>query len=230
MIEVTFTGDYALFSRPECKVERATYSVPTPSAVRNMLDAICWRPQMRWIVASIDILRPIRFMSFKRNEVQSKLSPSAVRKWMSDPSTFEPLVAGAGQGTDGTPRNSLLLKDVAYRVRAYPRVFDAFGDNTSQKYEAMFNRRLEKGQCHIQPVLGCREFPARFTPPSAAEIPQPLNEDLGRMLYDIVFRPEGNRAVFFSAKAENGRIDTRPEVALPDAVLREEVLRCSYRH
>src|SRR5262245_41738731 len=129
-IKVKFSGEFALFTAPEAKVERASYPIPTPSAARNMLDAICWRPEMRWVVTSIHVLKPIRFVSFRRNEVQSKLSPIAVRRWMADPTQYEPLAAGAGAGTDATPRSSLLLRDVAYVVEAYPLVFEKTGDNT----------------------------------------------------------------------------------------------------
>jgi len=133
------------------------------SAARNILDAICWRPQMRWIVTSITVLRPIRLMSVLRNEVQSKVSPVAIRKWMRDASTFEPLVAGAGNGTDGTPRNTTLLRNVAYWIDAYPQVFDAGSDetgpNTPEKYVAMLNRRVEKGQCFQRPILAAASLP-----------------------------------------------------------------------
>jgi CRISPR-associated protein Cas5d len=91
------------------------------------------------------VLKPIRLMSVLRNEVQSKVSPVAVKKWMRDASTFEPLVAGAGNGTDGTPRNTTLLRDVAYWIDAYPHVFDTSGDNTPVKYVEMMRRRVEKG-------------------------------------------------------------------------------------
>ncbi len=229
MIRVKFSGDFALFSRPEAKVERASYSVPTPSAVRNMIDAICWKPEMRWVVSAISVLKPIQFTNFRRNEVQSRISPGTLRKWMADPATFEPIRAGAGADTEGTPRGSLLLRDVAYVIEARALVFEKSGDNTPQKYEAMLTRRVEKGQCHTQPVFGCREFPAQFEPAGADDTPIAVEEDLGRMLYDIVFRPEGNRPLFFDARLERGRMDTRPEVVLKDAAEREEVLRCSYR-
>jgi CRISPR-associated protein Cas5d len=148
---------------------------------------------------------------------------------MANPSLYEPLAAGAGVGTDATPRNSLLLRDVAYVIEAYPLIFDHGGDNTPRKYAAMLMRRAEKGQCHQQPSLGCREFVARFMPADGSETPQPITEDLGRMLYDIVFRADGNRPVFFSARLENGVMDTKPEAVLTDQGRREELLQCSYK-
>ncbi len=228
-IQIKISGEFACFTRPEAKVERASYPMPTPSAARNILDAICWKPEMRWVVTSIKLLKPVKYASVRRNEVQSKLSPAAVKRWMADSSTFLPQIAGAGMDTDATPRNTLLLRDVAYVIEAYPLVYSADGENSPQKYAAMLMRRAEKGQCYQQPSLGCREFAARFEPVTGEETPEPVSEDLGRMLYDIVFRPEGNRPVFFPAKLENGVMDTRPEVVLREKDIREEVLRCSYK-
>lgn len=250
-IRVRVSGDYACFTRPETKVERFSYPVMTPSAARNILDSICWRPQMRWIVTAITVLKPIRTMSVLRNEVQSKLSPASVKKWMRDPSKFEPLVAGAGIDTDGTPRNTTLLRDVAYWIDAYPRIFspidtrketersayiepgeealECAADNTPAKYIAMLERRVRKGQCYQRPYLGCREFAAEFGPPRTEDRPEPITMEVGRMLYDIAFSPEGNRAAFFDARIVDGVLDTRPEVALAEEGRREEVLSCSYR-
>ncbi|MBV9156831.1 MAG: type I-C CRISPR-associated protein Cas5 [Acidobacteriaceae bacterium] len=230
IVQIKVSGEFACFTRPEAKVERASYPLPTPSAARNILDAICWKPEMRWIVTGIKLLKPIKYASIRRNEVQSKISPVSVKKWISDPSQYQPLAAGAGAGTEATPRNTLLLRDVAYVIQAYPHVFNPSGENTPQKYTSMLLRRAEKGQCYQRPSLGCREFAAAFEPASGDEVSERLTENLGRMLYDVVFRPTGNRPVFFSARLEDGVMDTRPEVVLLDAAQRQEVLQCSYRH
>jgi CRISPR-associated protein Cas5d len=228
-IRVRVSGEYACFTRPETKVERYSYPVMTPSAARNILDAICWRPQMRWVVTRISVLRPIRYTGVLRNEVQSKLSPTAVKKWMRDPSEFEPLVAGAGQGTDGTPRNTTLLRDVAYWIDAYPRVFDTSNGNNPVKYVEMMMRRVERGQCFQRPYLGCREFAAEFGLPRPDDQPIEQSMAVGRMLYDIAFLPEGNRAVFFEADLNQGVMETDPDVVLADSTRRQEVTGCSYR-
>ena len=228
-VKAKISGPLACFTRPETKVERVSYPVMTPSAARNILDAICWRPEMRWIVTSIAVLKPIKYISILRNEVQTKLAPGSIKKWMADAASYTPLAAGAGVDTDGTPRNSVLLRDVAYIVEAYPLIFNNSGDNTPAKYVAMLQRRVEKGQCHYQPALGCREFAADFSPAEESDRPIEISEELGRMLYDVAFLPEGNRAAFFDAVLRNGVMDTRPEVVLPDETRRQEVLQCSYK-
>jgi CRISPR-associated protein Cas5d len=200
----------------------------TPSAARNILDAICWKPEMRWVVTAITVLHPIIFQALRRNEVQSKISPAEVKKWMAKPESFTPMVAGAGSA-EVTQRSTLALRNPAYIIEGYPHVYSPNDENTPAKYVSMFNRRVEKGQCFHRPALGCREFAAQFEPPDAGDRAQPVDLPLGMMLYDVIFRPDGNRAVFFKAELRNGVLDADPEHAIADAALREEVLTCSYK-
>lgn len=228
-VRVKVTGQFACWTRPEAKVERTSYECMTPSAARNILDAICWRPQMRWVVTRISILRPVQFIALRRNEVQSKVSPTNIRKWMEDPSEFSPFVAGAGSA-EVTQRNTLALKDVAYIIDAYPLVYTPTDENHAVKFISMMNRRVEKGQCFQRPSLGCREFAAEFFPVEDSDQPiASLDIDLGRMLYDVVFRETERRPVFFDAKVRGGVLITEPENCIGDADLRQEVLACSYK-
>ena len=71
-IRLKVWGDHACFTRPEMKVERVSYDVMTPSAARGILEAIHWKPAIRWVIDSIHVLKPIRFQSIRRNEVGSK--------------------------------------------------------------------------------------------------------------------------------------------------------------
>jgi CRISPR-associated protein Cas5d len=229
MIRVRIAGNFACFTRPETKVERFSYPVMTPSAARNILDAICWRPEMRWVVTRIAVLKPIRYMSVLRNEIQNTISPASVKRWMLDLSRIDPIVAGGGQGTDCTQRNTTLLCNVAYWIDAYPHVFEICGKNTQEKYIAMMQRRVERGQCFQRPYLGCREFAADFSSPLPDDHPIENSLEIGRMLYDIAFLQSGNRAVFFEANLVKGILETDPEQAISDKLRREEVLGCSYR-
>ena len=231
VVRVKVRGELACFSRPEMKVERVSYEVMTPSAARGILDAIMWKPEMRWHIHSIEVLKPIRFHAVKRNEIQSKIAPRTVAGWMADPASYTPQPAGAGT-EDATPRSTLALRDVAYLIEAEPLVFNTSGDNGPTKYAAMFNRRVDKGQCFQRPCLGCREFAAHFEPPAADERSIDESRDLGLMLYDIIFDSKGksNQPVFFQAKLQNGVLNTHADEVLLDETLRKGVLSCSYSH
>jgi len=199
-------GDLACFTRPEFKVERVSYEAMTPSAARGIIEAIYWKPEIRWIVDRIRVLKPIRFTSLRRNEVGAKASARAAA-----------LAMTTGRGRLGLyveaerqQRAALLLRDVAYVVEAHFELRD--GERNEGKHLDVFNRRARAGQCFTRPYLGCREFAAHFAllepgspmPPADASL---LGvRDLGRMLHDIDFT-SGRQPRFFHAIMTDGVID-----------------------
>lgn len=222
------TGDFACFTRPEMKVERVSYDVITPSALRSIFEAILWKPAIRYIPTKIEVLNPIKWVSVRRNELSCVASNKK----------------GIFIEENRQQRAGLFLRDVAYRLyaelvfippdkRAKVRnplpefLADEFEkkefwpkDENPGKYNAMFERRARKGQCFNQPYLGCREFSCnfRFVEDPSKETKKPIEEtrDLSIMLYDMDFK--SNNPMFFRAKMESGVI-TIPQ---PES---EEILR-----
>lgn len=226
-VRVRVSGAFACFSRPEMKVERVSYEVMTPSAARGVLDAILWKPEMRWFIHKIEVLAPVRFASFRRNEIEDKVAERTVVGWMADPKRYEPQPAGAGSPA-GTPRGTVALRDVVYVIEASPHVYAPGPDASPEKYIAMLERRVEQGQCFHRPYLGCREFACDFEPARGGEQPIGETRDLGLMLYDILFRKGENKALFFKARLEHGVLLTDPREVL-ESSLTEELLACSYK-
>ncbi|MDA3874114.1 MAG: type I-C CRISPR-associated protein Cas5c [Kiritimatiellae bacterium] len=201
--QVKITGDYACFTRPEMKVERVSYDVMTPSAARGVLEAILWKPAIQWRIHRIDVLSPIRWTSVRRNEVSTIASTSTAKSAMKKGS------GNLGIYIEDTrqQRAGLFLKNVAYVVHATFSITENAGEGDSLvKFEQMFRRRVEKGQCFHRPYLGCREFPAEFTFSSGEETPIEESRPLGWMLLDIQFGEKENRPMFFSAEMVEGRI------------------------
>jgi len=194
------------------KVERVSYDVMTPSAARGVLEAIHWKPAIRWVVERIRVLRPIRFDTIRRNELAGKLPLGNIRAAMKDgKSPVEIFVE-----KDRQQRAALVLRDVEYVIEAYFEPTDRAGpDDNPAKHKDIFERRAVKGQCFQRPYLGCREFPAMFEPLGEA-IPEPhaslLGErDLGYMLHDIDFS-DRMTPHFFRPTMKDGVI----EVPKPD--------------
>lgn len=219
-------GPMACFTRPELKVERVSYDVITPSAARAIFEAIFWKPAIHWQVTKIEVLNPIKWASVRRNEVGALASKNPI--YVED---------------KRQQKNTLLLKDVRYRIWAklefIPKwkrkesvnpTIDAEEhdllrkDENPAKYNAMFERRASKGQCFNQPYLGTRECSASFrlvnpeTDVLSEAIPE--SRDLGIMLYDMDFDADLQNppAMFYRAKMENGVIIVPPKDS-------EEVLR-----
>lgn len=210
-IRLKVWGEYALFTRPEMKVERVSYDVMTPSAARGLLEAIYWHPGMKWHIDRIYVRSPIRFFNLRRNEVKATISANAARTVMN---------RGTGELYLSTKeeiqqRAALLLRDVEYIIEAHFTMTDkATPSDNPGKFQDIIKRRIEKGQFYHQPYLGCREFPAHFSPcPEIPPCPPELlgTRDLGWMLWDMDYSdPQNIRPLFFRGVLTDGILQVPP--------------------
>ncbi len=209
-LQVKVWGDYACFTRPEMKVERVSYSVMTPSAARGILEAIFWKPEFYWRVRQISVLKPIKFFSILRNEINSRQSHRSAKSWIETGGGFF-------ADEDRAQRHSLVLRDVAYIISADVCPYEP-GETADVKYRDQFRRRVQKGQYYHHPYLGCREFPANFSVPDGSETPIPVTDDLGLMLWDLDYEKNGTgKPRFFHAQLVDG------VMSVPDLAFTEEV-------
>jgi CRISPR-associated protein Cas5d len=208
-IVIRVQGDYALFTRPEMKVERVSYDVITPSAARGIIEAVYWKPAIRWVIDRIHVLKEIEFTNIRRNEVSEKASESLARRAMKGGA--EPFFLAATEIRQ--QRAAMVLRDVDYAIEAhFELVPEKVGaDDTVEKHYSMALRRLRKGQSYNQPSLGTREFGARVELIENEPIPKSKltgTQDLGWMLYDMDFTNlDDIRPVFFKAIMVDGILD-----------------------
>lgn len=205
-------GNYALFTRPEMKVERVSYDVMTPSAARGILEAIYWHPGLKWIIDSIQVCRPIKFTNIRRNEVKSTISARTVKKVMD--SNKGALYMDSSEEIQ--QRASMVLQDVRYVINAHFEMTDkASQTDNPGKFQDIITRRIKRGQVYYQPYMGCREFPAFFkSHDTSIECPNELKgeRDLGFMLYDLDYSDiENIKPMFFRVLMKDGLIKI-PEV------------------
>ena len=220
-IRLHVRGRHALFTRPELKVERVSYDVMTPSAARGILEAIHWKPAIRWVIDRIHVLEPIRFQSIRRNEVGHKAPAGTIKQAMNrgDLAGLQILV-----DEDRQQRASTVLVAPAYVIEAHFTLTAKAGAEDSEgKHLDIFNRRAARGQCFHQPCLGTREFAADFAllaPDAAMPARNPLAEtaelgfgtprDLGLMLWDIDHAAPGRPSMFFRARLAEGVMEVPP--------------------
>ncbi len=202
-------GPFACFTRPEMKVERVSYDVMTPSSARSIFEAILWKPSIRWRVHRIDVLKPIRWINLRRNEVSAVVSTRNVQQAMIAKSGM----LGMYIEDERQQRAGYFLRDVAYRIHADLTLAPGCSDPL-MKYTEMFTRRAIKGQCVNQPYLGCREFAASFSLVTANTPPVPPVDDsreLGWMLHDLDFtHPSDPQPRFFNATLNKGVVQVPP--------------------
>ena len=212
-IKLHVWGDYALFTRPEMKVERVSYEIMTPSAARNILTAIYWKPQIAWVVDRIRILKAIAFTSVRRNEVASKaVTPSAAVIHGTEETV---LGLCSDDERQRQQRASLVLRNVGYVIEAHfdivERTLEPDGPEMpvevcAAKHISIFNRRASAGQAFHQPYIGCREFPAHFALITDDALPlcelpaEQRNKDFGWMFHDFIYREDKKGKIIESNK------------------------------
>jgi len=209
-VRVRVWGEYALFSRPEMRVERCSYDVITPSAARGILEAIYWHPGIRWVIDQIAVKKPVQFTSIRRNEVKSKLQAGSALSVINGGSG--PLYICTKE--DIAQRAAILLKDVEYIIEAHFEMMpEAKASDNPGKFKDIIMRRLRRGECYHMPYFGCREFPANFELFEGKEIEgcyQGEEKDLGYMLYDLDYSDKENiQPMFFRAIMRDGILDVR---------------------
>ena len=210
-VRVKVWGDYALFTRPEMKVERCSYDIMTPSAARGIMEAIYWHPGMCWKIDRIHIMKPIQFTSIRRNEVKSKVSANNVLS-VYNGAKKELFISSKEEIVQ---RASLLLKDVEYIIDAHFEMTDKANDSDNPgKFKDIIMRRLKRGECYHTPYFGCREFPVNFCLCEEEEVHSAYEvveeKDLGFMLYDMDYsEPENIQPMFFRAVMRRGVVDLR---------------------
>lgn len=200
IVSIKVEGEWACFTRPDLKVERMSYPCMTPSAARGVLDSILWKPEFKWFVRKIKVLRPIYFMSIKRNEINSKQGTKPI---------IVDEMNRQGKPKNRSQRNSIVLRNVAYIIEASVYVDEYSENNPPKKYCEMFKRRVEKGQCFRRPFLGTREFAAEFMKPDVLDIPIRETIPIGSMLFDIFYDESGKAepVYFFDAAIKDGILD-----------------------
>lgn len=195
-----------MFTAPELKTERVTTPVITPSAARGVLEAVLWKPAIRWHIERIRVLSEINFVAFRRNEVNRKASLPSVAV-IKEGGAYADYFADE----DRAQRNTVALRDVDYVIEAHFTMTDRAGpsDNVA-KFVDMFQRRVSHGQHWHQPYLGCSEFSADVLPADDAPPPISLTRSFGRMLLDIDYGPVQNRPIFFEAVLNDGIMEVPP--------------------
>jgi CRISPR-associated protein Cas5d len=208
-IRLKVFGEYACFTRPEMKVERVSYDVITPSAARGIMEAIYWKPAIRWIIDRIYVMNEIKFTNVRRNEVSEKIPKINIKKINKEDSSK------LYQNTSKLrqQRASMILRDVSYIIDTHFEMTEKAGtEDTVEKHYNIALRRLRKGQCYHQPYFGTREFVANF---QIIEEEAPLGFyhdkgeiDLGWMLWDIDFHNDMN-PIFYRALMKEGIIEVK---------------------
>ena len=189
-VSVKVRGELACFTRPEYAAERVSYPCITPPAAQGLLSAIFWKPEIVWRITQIELLCHPTWASMTRNEVGAR---AGSRRDAIDVTEHR------------VQRHSLMLRDVAYVVRAVAEL-KPHADADPAKYSEQLDRRVRRGAFFSPPYLGLREYPAWFSPVEEGDRPLPIDLDIGPMVLDLGYSQDGATIApsFFDAQVRGG--------------------------
>ena len=194
---IIVSGPWACFTRPEMKVERVSYDVPTPGALVGLIKGVYWKPAIEYVIDKIVVCNPIRFVNIRRNEVKDKVKGFAIKDLMNGKQA-DPTIYAADSRTQ---KASMILRDVKYGIQFHFQMTGLRSDKSDEspeKHFSMLKRRLERGQYFRKPCLGCSEFPVKdmaiVDDLQSLEISSENKGDidLGYMLYGMKFKNGGH--------------------------------------
>ena len=159
-IQMEIAGPTAMWTRPDTGDSPCSYPAPTYSAVKAIFESVFWGPDTEIIPTKVEICAPVQYHSYATNYGGPLRKASDIKK-----------------GTNFQMYSTVLI-DVCYRLYAVV-VPNHKKENLPQKslewdrkttspghaHQAIFERRLKRGQCYAIPSLGLREFtPSYFGP------------------------------------------------------------------
>lgn len=154
-IALEIAGATAMWTRPDTGDCPVSYPAPTYSAVKGIFESLLWGPAIQIIPTKVEICAPIQYHNYQTNY------GGPLRK-------MRVITKGEGYQLLAT-----VLIDVCYRLYAevsnvsaavknkIPDKATKWDKNTTSPghaYQAIFNRRLKRGQCYCMSFLGWKEF------------------------------------------------------------------------
>ncbi len=152
-IEMEIAGVSAMWTRPDTGDSPVSYPAPTYSAVKAIFESVLWGPAIEVIPTKTEICAPVQFHTWYTNYGGPLRKDQNIKNG------------------DSYQLCATILIDVCYRLYAKVVPFsrkedlpqhaiewDSKTTSPGHAYQALFNRRLSRGQCYSIPVLGWREF------------------------------------------------------------------------
>jgi CRISPR-associated protein Cas5d len=188
-------GPLACFSRPESP-DRFTYPIPTPCALQQIISAIYGHPGVGSVIRRIHVLNPIQYVQVAHVHAGAVPTP------------------GSKVPESGRPTVETLLRDPAWMIEfdwcrepnhgKWRRTGAAFDIG---KVDAIFKRRVARGEFFRTPSLGLHQLRAIFHAPTGRERAIHQSRDFGMVLHSIDY---GRRPVVphvFHAVMVDGVVD-----------------------
>ncbi len=182
-VSFEIAGPAAIFTRPDSGAAPVSYPAPTYSAAKGMFEAIARLKSAYVHPTKVEICRPIQYSHYVTNYG----GPLRKSKQLSRDTSYQ-LIA-------------TILVDVCYRIYGDIKEVTARPGSTNHLHalQAIFTRRLERGQSFYTPCLGWKEFTPTYIGPIRANETAPeesISLTIPSMLHSVFDREGLVRPVF----------------------------------
>lgn len=159
-VKMEIAGATALFSRPDAGDSPISYPAPTYSAVKAMFESVLWGEAIEIVPQKVEICTPIQWHSYATN-YGGPLRQSSSIKEGNNYQLFATVLIDVCYRLYAIARPNLKKEKFPPRAKEWDSKTTAPG----HAYQAIFNRRLQRGQSYASLYLGWKEFtPSYFGP------------------------------------------------------------------
>lgn len=202
-IAFEISGATAMWTRPDTGDAPVSYPAPTFSAVKGMFESIVWLKNADVVPTKVEICSPLVWHTYTTN-YGGPLRKSKIMKKGSSYQLLATVLINVSYQFHAIVRDDCAtqerLSDAAKRQLATAR-------NGPHAYQAIFQRRLKKGQCHSLPFLGWKEFVPDFVGPLRAgtAVCTDISTVIPSMLWQVF--PSGKFGEYQPTFRQNVRIE-----------------------
>jgi CRISPR-associated protein Cas5d len=199
-IALEISGPTAIWTRPDTGDSPGTFPVPARSAARGIFEAILWNPAVEIIPTRVEICAPLVFHRYTTN-YGGPLRKSGQIKEDNNYQLFATVLINVNYRlyAELRPTNSAPHSEKIARWLERTR-------SPAHAFQDIFERRLNRGQCHTVPSLGWREFVPGYVGPLRpnTRIQSDISLTMASMV-DQVF-PEGPFSAYSPTFVQNAEI------------------------
>ena len=203
-ISIEVAGPLAMWARPDTGSSPSSYPIPTWSAAKGLFEAIAFfNDGKAWInPVRVEICKPLGATSNGEVHYQRYMTnycgPLRNDKLIKEGENYQ--------------HAALVVANPCYRIYAQIEKKSGImlkrGDNPCHALQAMFKRRLAKGQCYHTPCMGWSEFVPRYWGPlrTTTEVDTAISLGLVSILRGVFDLPSNGKYAPRFQHGEQARI------------------------
>jgi CRISPR-associated protein Cas5d len=186
-IALEISGPTAMWTRPDSGDCPVSYPVPTYSAVKGIFESILWGQMVEVVPVKVEICAPIIYHNYNTNYGGPLRKGSVVSSGGGYQLYASVLLNPCYRLYAEIERN----RTSKHKISAKAREWDGKTTCPEHAYQAIFNRRLSRGQCFSIPFLGWKEFAPDYVGPfrDSTRLVQDVNLRIPSMLRQVF--PDG---------------------------------------